>query len=311
MRDQTQSTTCRWHGDVMRRAGTRTYPRQEGKGQDRSCSSVRFVFLVSGHCSPCFCSMSRLTHNSRKPGTKNTVASTATTQTQRGGPGWFLDAPFYFSLTPGLFSSSSSTITLRLYLHSYSAYSPPPPKPPPTPALSPYTFTCTKRALLPLACACRLTHTHLNVPSASISASFISIVWSTRVRVAMLSDPSCGLARRGRGAQEPQGGRKSARGMWYCTHDKLIRSFPRSVGNIVTTDLGTSTYIPLLNGATINTIASPEVAAVPTAVTLLPADAFGMIVISTSALLAGSVPLGMILGQIFAQSILTPHLSHI
>lgn len=250
--------------------------------------------------------MSRLTHNSRKPGTKNTVASTAPTQTQRGESGWFLDATFYFSMTPGLFSSSSSTITLRLYLHSYSAYSPPPPKPPPTPALSPYSFTCTKRALLPLACACRLTHTHLNVPSPSISASFISIVWSTRVRVAMLSDPSCGLARRGRGAQELQGGRKSARGPWCCTHDKVIRSFPRSVGNIVTTDLGTSTYIPLLNGATINAIASPEVAAAPTAVTLLSTDAFGMIVISTSAFHAGSVPLGMISGQIFAQSILTP-----
>lgn len=90
----------------MRRAGTRTYPRQEGKGQDRSCSSVRFVYLVSGHCSPCFCSMSRLTHSSRKPGTKNTVASTAPTQTQRGGSGWFPDATSYFSLTPGLFSSN-------------------------------------------------------------------------------------------------------------------------------------------------------------------------------------------------------------
>lgn len=67
-----------------------------------------------------------------------------------------------------------SPIALRLYLHSYPAYSPPPPKPPPTPALSPYTFTCTKRALLSLACVCWLTHTHLNVPSAAISASFIS-----------------------------------------------------------------------------------------------------------------------------------------
>lgn len=147
---------------MMRRASTRTYPRQEGKGQDRSCSSVRFVYLVSGHCSPYCCSMSRLTHNSRKPGTKNTVASTAPTQTQRGGSGWFLDATFYFSLTPGLFSSNlvhrPSPIALRLYLHSYSAYSPPPPKPPPTPALLPYTFTCTKRALLSLACVCWLTH---------------------------------------------------------------------------------------------------------------------------------------------------------
>lgn len=85
-----------------------------------------------------------------------------------------------------LIEPRSSPITLRLYLHSYSAYSPPPPKPPPTPALSPYSFTCTKRALLPLACACRLTHTHLNVPSASLTASFIFIVWSTRVRVAGL-----------------------------------------------------------------------------------------------------------------------------
>lgn len=175
MRDQTQSTTCRWRGDVMRRASTRTYPRQEGKGQDRSCSSVRFVYLVSGHCSPCFCSMSRLAHNSRKPGTKNTVASTAPTQTQRGGPGWFLDAPFYFSLTPGLFSSNlvhrpspfgcnciptlptaRPRLSPRLHLHFYPILSPVP------------------SVLLPLACACWLTHTHLNVPSASISASFIS-----------------------------------------------------------------------------------------------------------------------------------------
>lgn len=174
----------------MRRASTRTYPRQEGKGQDRSCSSVRFVYLVSGHCSPCFCSMSRLAHNSRKPGTKNTVASTAPAQTQRGGSGWFLDATFYFSLTPG---SSHRTFFIVHHPSAVSAFllclqppPKPPPKPPPTPALSPYTFTCTKRALLPLACACRLTHTHLNVPSASISASFISIVWSTRVRVAGL-----------------------------------------------------------------------------------------------------------------------------
>lgn len=164
--DQKQSTTWRWRGDVMRRASTRAYPRQEGKGQDRSYSSVRFVCLVSGHCSPCFCSVSRLTHNSRKPGTKNTVASTAPTQTQRGGSGWFLDAPFYFSLTPGLFS-----LNLVYPPSPFGCiYSPPPP----THALSPYTFTCTKRALLSLACVCWLTHTHLNVPSASISASFIS-----------------------------------------------------------------------------------------------------------------------------------------
>lgn len=104
--DQTQSTTCRWRGDVMRRASTRAYPRQEGKGQDRSYSSVRFVYLVSGHYSPCFCSMSRLAHYSRKLGARNMVAPTAPTQTQRGGSGWFLDAPFYFSLTPGLFSSN-------------------------------------------------------------------------------------------------------------------------------------------------------------------------------------------------------------
>lgn len=104
--DQKQSTTWRWRGDVMRRASTRAYPRQEGKGQDRSYSSVRFVCLMSGHCSPCFCSVSRLTHDSRKPGARNTVASTAPSRSQRGGSGWFLDAPFYFSLTPGLFSSN-------------------------------------------------------------------------------------------------------------------------------------------------------------------------------------------------------------
>lgn len=182
MRDQTQSTTCRWHGDVMRRASTRTYLRQEGKGQDRSCSSVRFVYLVSGHCSPCFCSMSRLAHNSRKPGTKNTVASTAPAQMQRGESGWFLDATFYFSLTPGSSYRTSFIAHCPTAVTAFLLCLQPAPA---------YTCTSTLYFHLYQAHCCRWPVpvgllTHLNIPSASISASFISIVWSTRVRVAGL-----------------------------------------------------------------------------------------------------------------------------
>lgn len=169
--NQKQSTTWRWRGEVMRRASTRAYLRQDGKGQDRSYSSDRLVYLVSGHCLPCVCSVIRLAHDSRKQGTRNTVASTAPSRTQRGGSGWFLDATFNFSLTPGLFSShlvyrpspfgcicipTLPTVRPRLHLHCHPILSPVP------------------SVLLSLACACWLTHTHLNVPSASISASFIS-----------------------------------------------------------------------------------------------------------------------------------------
>lgn len=125
----------------MRRASTRAYPRQEGKGQDRSYSSVRLVYLVSGHCLPCVCSVIRLAHDSRNQGTWSTVASTAPTRTQRGGSGWFLDATFYFSLTSGLFSSNLvhrpslfgciciptlPTVRPRLHLHCHPILSPVP-----------------------------------------------------------------------------------------------------------------------------------------------------------------------------------------
>jgi len=86
-------------------------------------------------------------------------------------------------------------------------------------------------------------------------------------------------------------------------------SVPASVGDIVTTDLGTSTYSPLLNGATVNASGIPEITAAPTALTLILTDASGMIVTSTSVLPTSSVPLGKIPGQSSAQSVLIPQVT--
>lgn len=163
--------------------------------------------------------MIRLAHDSRKQGTRNTVASATLTRTQRGRSGWFLDAPFYFSLTPGLFSSNlvyppspfgciciptlptaRPRLSPRLHLHFHPILSP-------VPSVHCCRWPVSVGLLTPI--LMYLPHPYPRLSSHRLVDSMRFVGLRGHKPPCRLSDPSCGLARRGRGAQELQGGRKS------------------------------------------------------------------------------------------------------
>lgn len=88
-------------------------------------------------------------------------------------------------------------------------------------------------------------------------------------------------------------------------------SVPATPGSIVTTALGTSTYSALLNGATVNASALPNITLSPTLITLLVTDASGAVITSTETATTTSVRLGVPPGQSSSElGLIAPSISH-